>query len=222
MHFTHNFTYICLTPRLLYHPLQQLKSFSHISQHPHMSPFHYMLMPRSLHRGRTPVAPERVVLSSHRLNKEAKSMKNGLSKSHPSKLGMLSSAFIHFCDLSSIWHLVSLAGIFFRESWHWISVTKAGIALTTCNKRRVTFWNYQALLPNKKWIVNEFAPPLNLKRSQFLCNWYKPTTLLHKVLAARNSSEEEQKNFRCVLLSLVSTKTIRPFRTALLILACAR
>lgn len=109
---THNFTYICLTPRQLYHPLQQLKSFPHICQHPHMSPFHYMLMPRSLHRGRTPVAPERVFLSAHRLNKEAKSMKNGLSKSHPSKLGMLSSAFIHFCDLSRIWHLVSLAELF--------------------------------------------------------------------------------------------------------------
>lgn len=44
-------------------------------------------------------------LSLHCLNKEAKRMKNGLSRSHPSKLGLLSSAFIHFCDLSSIWIL---------------------------------------------------------------------------------------------------------------------
>lgn len=46
---------------------------------------------------------QRASYSLHCLYKEAKNMKNGLSRSHPSKLGMLSSAFIHFCDLSSVW-----------------------------------------------------------------------------------------------------------------------
>lgn len=58
------------------------------------------------------------LLSLHCLNKEAKSMKNGLSRSHSSNQGMLSSAFSHSCDLSSIldpWHLVSLAKLFLES-----------------------------------------------------------------------------------------------------------
>lgn len=51
---------------------------------------------RSCPGASTPVA---LPLSSQRLD-EAASMKNGLRRSHPSKLGMLSSAFIHICDLS--------------------------------------------------------------------------------------------------------------------------
>lgn len=94
-----------LSAKLYAQPQGNFIIFSKTSQHLHLSSFHYKLMPRSLCRGRTPVAPESLLLSLHCLNKEAKSMKNGLSRSHPSKLGMLSSAFIHFCDLSSIWIL---------------------------------------------------------------------------------------------------------------------
>jgi len=51
-------------------------------------------------------------------NKEAKSMKNRLSRSHSSNQGMLSSALIHSCDLSCMldpWHLVSHAKVFLES-----------------------------------------------------------------------------------------------------------
>lgn len=47
----------------------------------------------------TPAAPGCLVLPLHYLNREAKSMKNGLCGIHPSKPGMLSAAFIRLSDL---------------------------------------------------------------------------------------------------------------------------
>lgn len=99
---------VSLIPRQPFHPFQQLKSFTQLPNS-HTCP---LSTTSSCPGATTPVAPESVFLSLHCLNKEAKSMKNGLRWSHPSKLGMLSSAFIHFYDLSSIWHLVSLAKLF--------------------------------------------------------------------------------------------------------------
>lgn len=80
---------------------------STIFQNTHTCPFSTTSQSRSLRQGRTPVAPESLSLLLHHLNNEAKTMKNGLSRSHPSQLGMLSSDFIHFSDLLSIWSLVT-------------------------------------------------------------------------------------------------------------------
>lgn len=91
---------------------------------------------------RTPVAPGCPVLPLHYLNREAKSMKNGLCGIHPSKAGMLSAAFIHLSDLLYLdpWHLLSHA-IFISQSYA-IRHREKSVANvpTTCKKN--DFWSH--------------------------------------------------------------------------------
>lgn len=102
-------TYFCQTahmpnPKATSIPFPTNEVLSHTSKHPHLSPFPYKLVPRSLHGGRTPVATESLfhcVLSEQGGQEHEKWAERESSV----KLGMLSSAFIHFCDLSSIWIL---------------------------------------------------------------------------------------------------------------------
>lgn len=67
---------------------------------PH-APLHFELMLKSLYKGEH-MWLQTAFSSTHHFSKEAKIMKNGLSRSHLSNLGMLSSACIDFCDLSNV------------------------------------------------------------------------------------------------------------------------
>lgn len=125
------------------HPLQHstlhssCQAVNACARHPY-NPFSatlalYLFLTCPYSTTRTPVAPGCLVLPLHYLNREAKSMKNGLCGIHPSKPGMLSAAFIHLSDLLYLdpWHLLSLA-IFM-----WKSVANVP---TTCKKNY--FWSH--------------------------------------------------------------------------------